>query len=176
MLVCHAPSRYGGEKETESARECLASTIRAITDSLHQMLPRAQILLMGDFNDTPDHRTIQQTLGALPLSKISSDTTAYLINLFDGKRAYAMGSHKYNSFWSQLDQLILSRNLVDSNAPFYYEEGSAHIFAPDFLLKSDPTHGGKRPFRTYYGFRYEGGFSDHLPVIADFLFRKDVAD
>ena len=26
-----------------------------------------------------------------------------------------------------------------------------------------------RPFRTYMGYRYEGGFSDHLPILADFV-------
>ena len=45
---------------------------------------------------------------------------------------------------------------------------SIHIFAPDFLLTKDKTWRGVRPFRTYYGFKYEGGFSDHLPLVIDF--------
>ncbi|MEG1545967.1 MAG: endonuclease, partial [Bacteroides sp.] len=30
---------------------------------------------------------------------------------------------------------------------------------------------GLRPFRTYYGMKYQGGFSDHLPVCVDFELR-----
>jgi hypothetical protein len=29
---------------------------------------------------------------------------------------------------------------------------------------NDEKHFGKKPFRTYYGMKYLGGFSDHLPV------------
>ncbi len=44
---------------------------------------------------------------------------------------------------------------------------NAHIFNADFLLENDETYLGKKPFRTYAGFRYLGGFSDHLPVFLD---------
>lgn len=50
--------------------------------------------------------------------------------------------------------------------------GSARIFSPPFLLTKDKTWRGERPFRTYYGFKYEGGYSDHLPLIVDFLLLK----
>lgn len=50
--------------------------------------------------------------------------------------------------------------------------GSARIFSPSFLLIKDKTWRGERPFRTYYGFKYEGGYSDHLPLIVDFLLLK----
>lgn len=43
---------------------------------------------------------------------------------------------------------------------------------PSFLLIKDKTWRGERPFRTYYGFKYEGGYSDHLPLIVDFLLLK----
>ena len=38
----------------------------------------------------------------------------------------------------------------------------------------DKTWRGVRPFRTYYGFKYEGGFSDHLPLTVDFLIRSQI--
>lgn len=43
----------------------------------------------------------------------------------------------------------------------------AAIFYRDFLLKDDDTYFGKKPFRTFIGPRYEGGYSDHLPVFID---------
>jgi hypothetical protein len=36
-----------------------------------------------------------------------------------------------------------------------------------FLLELDSNYGGTRPFRTYIGFKYHGGYSDHLPVWID---------
>lgn len=37
-----------------------------------------------------------------------------------------------------------------------------------FLLTDDKKYGGKEPFRTYKGMKYQGGFSDHLPIYTDF--------
>ena len=39
--------------------------------------------------------------------------------------------------------------------------------AVDFLLKKDPVYPGMSPYSTWYGYRYQGGFSDHLPVLLD---------
>jgi len=44
------------------------------------------------------------------------------------------------------------------------------IFDAPFLLQDDEVWFGKKPFRTYYGAKYIGGFSDHLPVYSDFSF------
>ena len=35
----------------------------------------------------------------------------------------------------------------------------------DHLLTEDGGHTGSRPKRTYQGPRYEGGLSDHLPLL-----------
>jgi hypothetical protein len=43
------------------------------------------------------------------------------------------------------------------------------IFDADFLLEKDEKNMGVKPFRTYSGFSYKGGFSDHLPVYIDLI-------
>ena len=68
-----------------------------------------------------------------------------------------------------LDQIIISASLADTTAAMHLVPGSPRIFAPSFLLTPDKTWRGERPFRSYYGFKYEGGFSDHLPLVVDFL-------
>jgi hypothetical protein len=40
------------------------------------------------------------------------------------------------------------------------------------LLKDDTRWLGKKPFRTYEGFKYNGGFSDHLPVYVDIILKN----
>lgn len=84
------------------------------------------------------------------------------------------GSHKYQGEWSQLDQIIVNRDLITQESSMHIIPESIHIFAPDFLLTKDKTWRGVRPFRTYYGFKYEGGFSDHLPLTVDFLIRSQI--
>ena len=167
VFVCHLPSRYGGEKESEADRFDAARTVRELCDSLLRIRTNPQILIMGDFNDTPENTSITQILAA---EKITTRTEANkLYNLFaDPHVLNHPGTHKYQGEWNQLDHIIVSGNLLDKNSTMHVAPGSNRIFIPPFLLTEDKTWHGKRPFRTYYGFKYEGGYSDHLPIITDF--------
>lgn len=185
IFVCHFPSRYGGEKESEADRFDAARTLRTLCDSLHSLRPNPLILIMGDFNDTPDDISIRKILHAQPFPiscptisnfpgrepKTDADSL-HLYNLSSAGPTDPAGSHKYQGEWSRLDQIILSSALTDTTAAMHYIPGSARIFSPPFLLTKDKTWRGQRPFRTYYGFKYEGGYSDHLPLIADFRLSK----
>lgn len=186
VFVCHFPSRYGGEKESESDRFDAARTLRRLCDSVHLIRPTPHILVMGDFNDTPNDMSICKELGTEPLGKNSrSDSDVLpsrfscddipplqLYNLFAATTNSPPGSHKYQGEWNLLDQIIISASLTDTTATMHLVPGSVRIFAPPFLLTRDKTWRGRRPFRTYYGFKYEGGYSDHLPLTADFLLLK----
>ena len=66
------------------------------------------------------------------------------------------GTHKYQGRWSCLDQFYLSSAL----AP----HANAHIFSPKWLLEEDSKYLDNKPKRTYIGYRYHDGYSDHLPV------------
>lgn len=184
VFVCHFPSRYGGEKESEAARFDAAQTLRHLCDSLQQVRPLPRIIIMGDFNDTPQNESISRILAAHPLtdrclpadrpvpaaSSSNPPRLPVLYNLFaHSETLNPPGSHKYQGEWSQLDQIIISSSLADTTASMFLKPGSPHIFAPSFLLSPDKTGRGKRPKRSFYGFKYEAGYSDHLPVIADFL-------
>ena len=168
VFVCHLPSRYGGEKESEADRFDAARTLRHLCDSLLQIRKTPQLLIMGDFNDTPENASITQILSAGKTS--GNPVSGKLYNLFaDPHVLNNPGTHKYQGEWNQLDHIIVSGNLIDKNSPMHVVPGSNRIFMPPFLLTNDKTWHGKRPFRTYYGFKYEGGYSDHLPLITDFL-------
>ena len=62
----------------------------------------------------------------------------------------------------------MSGNLLLPASPLYTNESMTGIAIHPFLLTEDPKYGGYQPFRTYQGPRYLGGYSDHLPVYADF--------
>lgn len=79
------------------------------------------------------------------------------------------GTLKYQGKWHIYDQIIVSANLINNKAGIQVAGNAAKIFKPDWLLKQDEKSLGMRPYRTYRGYIYEGGFSDHLPVYIDLI-------
>ena len=158
VFVCHFPSRSGGEKETEQARLDAARCLRQLCDSIYSQRVKPCIIVMGDFNDEPTDKSIQMILNA-------NDSQQNLIHLFaDRKTLNHPGSYKYQGEWNQLDQMMISRPMAS-----FLVEKSPRIFNAPFLFTPDRTHRGQRPKRIFNGFKYEGGFSDHLPIVADFI-------
>lgn len=162
VFVNHWPSKYGGVAASLPRRKRVAAVLRALTDSIRQQGP-ANILIMGDLNDNPTDVSVKETLGAC------SDTLlcpSGLVNLMIPllKNPVA-GTHKYQGQWDIIDHIIVSDRMLRKGAPLRAMPASIH--APDFLLKKDASFTGKNLFRTYLGMRYEGGFSDHLPVYVD---------
>ena len=52
-----------------------------------------------------------------------------------------------------------------------------YLIHHEFLLEEDKKHGGDKPYRTYNGMKYQGGFSDHLPIALDLqIFIRDDKD
>ena len=45
-------------------------------------------------------------------------------------------------------------------------------FFADWLLVPDEAYAGRKNFRTFLGMKYQGGYSDHLPVVGEFLINK----
>ena len=77
------------------------------------------------------------------------------------------GTLKHQYRWQIFDQIIISNSLYEDSKSLHYVKKSATIFHSDFLFVDDETYGGKKLFRTYIGPKYQGGFSDHLPVYID---------
>lgn len=55
FLVVHAKSRWGGRERTDPRREGAA---RLIVDYIRSQLAGKNVILLGDFNDTPDDRSV----------------------------------------------------------------------------------------------------------------------
>lgn len=166
VFVNHWPSKYGGAKETEEKRIFVGKQVRQICDSVMQRHPTAGIVLMGDFNDEPKEPSLTQALQAFqPSDKKINNTTLYnlMLRFNDG------GTHKFQKHWSIIDQFIVNGNLMNPENSLHTTAESARIFKADFLVESDETHLGDKPFRTYIGMKYHGGFSDHLPIYMDLL-------
>ncbi|NJO88701.1 MAG: hypothetical protein HC831_06850 [Chloroflexia bacterium] len=64
LFVNHWPSRWGGQLESESRRMEAAKTLKTQTDSIFNNYQNAKIVIIGDFNDYPDNKSIKQILKA----------------------------------------------------------------------------------------------------------------
>lgn len=164
IFVNHWPSRRGGVLAGESTREDLALMLRSKADSLAGIYDcRINIIIMGDFNATPDDNVIRMI--SEPFGSGLS-----LVNLSEtlGK---SKGTYRYRGTWEIIDQIIISGYLPDHGEGESGLRAVIKIFDPDFLLKKDPVYPGLSPFSTWSGYRYQGGFSDHLPVLLDLILR-----
>ena len=162
-FVNHWPSKYRGELETVEARNCAAGIVKRKVDSIIAVVPNAKIIIMGDFNDTPDAPCISSVLGAKHRSE--TDENDLLVNLFAKAEDLGFkGTLKHQDSWSIFDQIIVTKSLIYSNS-LHCTSSDARIIHDPMLLTEDATYHGVKLNRTYLGPRYFGGFSDHLPVV-----------
>ena len=148
IFVVHAPSRRGGEVVSRPYRLLVASQLAEAVDSVYAISRDAKIIIAGDFNDYADSPVLQYLY------------EHHLINM----SADAQGSHgakatyRWHGEWRSLDQILCSPSLAA-------RKQSSVIGDLPFLLEDDEKYGGKKPYRTYLGPRYLGGYSDHLPLV-----------
>ncbi|MCW0481175.1 endonuclease [Gaoshiqia sediminis] len=158
VFVNHWPSRYSGQAETEAQRLLAAHTLRKAVDELLAVNSRVKVVIMGDFNDQPQNKSMRITLGTVP---IDTETRRGLVNL---SAAWPPdGTLKHQQSWQVFDQLVVTDCLLSPEG-LHTTPADAQIVKLPFLFEPDPKYGGRRLFRTYLGFKYQGGFSDHLPV------------
>ncbi len=164
LFVNHWPSRRGGSIESQPRRNYVAGVLRHLVDSVLAQKPFSNILIMGDFNDETSDESVCRVLGA------ANDTTqtknALLINLMGPKQGRE-GTHKFQGTWAILDQFMVTKSLFYGSNRLMTGYQDVKIFRAGFILKEDGKFFGDKPSRTYNGPKYEGGFSDHLPVYLD---------
>jgi len=154
----HWPSRGGGERVSAPKRMAAARVVCAKLDDLFTATPKAKVLIMGDFNDYPDDVSIRNGLRVVCELSEKAD----LFNLMCMDQPPNSGSYQYQGEWGWLDQMIVSRALL--NGPGL-TIGPASACRDDRLFFNHPKY-GPSPDKTYSGGHYKGGFSDHLPVVA----------
>ena len=167
LFVNHWPSRFGGKEFTDKKRIVTARVLRAGIDSLQKLKPTSKILIMGDFNDEPAEKSMAGILQAVPydISPWSKDVFYNLSYQEYKDGAGTLVFKEIDHTWFLFDQIIVSGTLLAGNG-LQIVAMKNHIFKPEWLLKDN------RPFRTYQGPIYQGGFSDHLPIFID-LYYKD---
>lgn len=164
VIVCHLPSRITGARRGRLRRQRAAEVLKRYCDSLMHVRRAPRLLVTGDFNDTPEGDVVQGVMQAGAPDNTPSPHRLY--NLMAGKRP---GTYRYRGEWSTIDHLLVSGLLLDESAGFHTRSDAATIVTFPYLLEKEKRYGGLRPARTYNGMRYNGGYSDHLPIRADFF-------
>lgn len=145
LFLVHAPSRYGGELTTRPHRMLVVSSLL----QARQGLEGGDIIVAGDFNDYWDSPSLKRL------------TDAGFVNVSQrarGSHGNALGTYRYQGEWHSLDHVLLSPELAG-------RADSVYINDTPFLLEAEQRYGGWKPRRTFNGYRYQRGFSDHLPLV-----------
>ncbi|HLN72778.1 MAG: hypothetical protein ACM3O8_10250 [Methylococcaceae bacterium] len=161
VFVNHWPSRYGGVMETMHYRKLAAEVLGRSIREMFVKYPRAKIICMGDFNDTPEDESLSGVLKAVRINH--PEVKGEMVNLSVSWMTQPVQTIKSLYTWQVFDQWIVSDYLMENAIGLNLI--SAEIFSAPFLLEADVKYGGVKPKRTYVGFKHQEGFSDHLPIL-----------
>ena len=165
----HWPSRSGGVYESEPYRILAAETLSYWLSRIEEIKGEgAAILVMGDFNDEPFSRALTEyALSSRSLVKVLRARTPRLFNLMWPPMGRRLGTYYYNFFPNVLDQLLVSRGLVETDAapPLCVVADSARIEMPAPMVSGglypDPLRFGRPSSPTTFN---PDGYSDHYPI------------
>ncbi len=163
FFVCHFPSMSGGEAKSEWKRKRAASVLRGKIDSIMELNTCAGIVVMGDLNGKANTEAMTKVLKAKNPDKKIDVSDIYNTGYYLLKKGY--GSYRYKEKWQTIDHFVVSGSLLNEKHTF--QTGKTTVFSPSFLLEEEKKFFGFRPFPTYRGPVYSGGYSDHLPVYID---------
>lgn len=155
FFILHLPSKR--DKDVNKAkRDYILNSIKEKADELIQA--GEAVILCGDFNENPTEETLQQMQRNTQGNPVFNNP---FVALFQHKQYSTFHFHDGLLF----DQFLLSPQFYRQDFPLQFL--SAQVFNHQKLSSWDRKFQG-RPFRTYAGTRYLGGYSDHYPVITEF--------
>ncbi|WP_449389286.1 endonuclease/exonuclease/phosphatase family protein [Chryseobacterium lineare] len=151
VFIAHLPSKR--EKDVNKPKRIfiLNEIQRRILDLVNG---GGNVILCGDFNENPDDENLEKILYDNSHEKV-------LENPF--RQLFSTGNYSTFHYESGLlfDQIILSESFFKEDNMLSFR--SAEVFRSEKISSRDKRFEG-RPFRTYSGTRYLGGYSDHFPV------------
>ncbi len=169
FFVVHWPSKLGGEKESLPRRMAASNTLKQITDSILAADCRANIMVMGDFNDNAESESVANINNLVNMSKKERERIG---ERQVRREPYRWFTYKYKESWSRIDHFLVSENLWEDSSKgysgvkwLYCTPQSGCVFGHESLLEKDNNYFGYKIRRTLTGPRYNGGVSDHLPII-----------
>ncbi|KFF10238.1 endonuclease [Chryseobacterium soli] len=155
VFIAHLPSKREKDVNKPKRTFILNEIRQRIMNIVHE--DKEHVVLCGDFNENPDDENLVKIL-------YDNNQETVLINPFQElflTRNYSTFHYKSGLLY---DQIILSKSLFDNNVLNFQ---NAQVFNIENISSRTRNFEG-RPFRTYAGTRYLGGYSDHFPVFVTF--------
>ena len=161
IIVNHWPSKRGGVLAGEDLRMIIAVMVKELCDSIQGVNGgNCNLIICGDFNSSPGDNEIRTLTG-------NGSYEQFLVDLSERPAERGEGTYRYRGIWEMIDHVIVSKSMLNRDSGLHTGYEHFRIFRPGFLLENDPVYPGSTPFATYHGYRYQGGYSDHLPVLID---------
>ncbi len=163
LIGNHWPSRTSGQYESEPYRMTAGETLSYWHERIQNELgDDVGVIVIGDFNDEPFNRSITEYALSINDSRVVlAEKDPYLLNLMWPILADGVGSHIYNGRWNMLDQIMVSRAVVNGKCGWCLEE-NAKIEGIDIMSYANKP--GPRRFGIKPNERDISGFSDHYPI------------
>lgn len=168
VVVCHWPSRLGGEARTAPARIAAGKLAKHIADSIWSRMPGTHVVVMGDLNDDPTDKSVSMIpgLGAKDKPKNVAKHAFYNPWVEIWEPDYR-GTLSYQGRWNLFDQIIVSGTLLDNKKG----RGTgrlvfcgAQINDFDFLKNPEGSPYAGTPHRSFASNKWLNGYSDHFPT------------
>lgn len=169
ILVNHWKARVGGQAKTEPLRIATAKIIRQVCDSILKINPNANIISVGDYNDTPFDVSIEKDLNASTDSTFNSPLELFNLTAFEAKQN--KGTISYDYKWQMIDNMIVSQSLIKKHNDIKAVQPAESFGQKDINLFYNTKADDYVPNKTYGGKTYFGGVSDHLPVYDYFNYK-----
>ncbi|MBR1625872.1 MAG: hypothetical protein IJ681_01880 [Bacteroidales bacterium] len=158
LYVVHAPSRRENNIKKELRQKIFANIYSDIEKRIKN--GEENFIVMGDMNDNPWDESI---LKGFNQEYINENNPQILFNLMSNNKDKT-GSYVFNGNIFSFDQFLVS-DKIKQRLVFNNTFNETFVYKPDFLVSKDRRKNYDRPFSTYKGMKYEGGISDHFPII-----------
>jgi endonuclease/exonuclease/phosphatase family metal-dependent hydrolase len=162
VIASHWTSRLTekeGEERKGHGREDYADKIYGEFRAMWTRNPAVELLICGDFNDTPDGTSVKDHLHAgHDAAAVRSNREPVLLDLFADKDPDRYGTHYYKR-WFIFDHIAISPGLLDDRGWTCEVDSVATVRTPP--RPNDRLH---RPWSFSSPKHGERGYSDHFPV------------
>jgi endonuclease/exonuclease/phosphatase family metal-dependent hydrolase len=167
VIASHWTSRV--TDKTGDGRDKYADQIYGEVKAMRLANPAVDVLICGDFNDSPDDDSVARNLRATAnRSRVldSPPSESWLLNLFADRDPKEFGTHVHSGKWLVFDQVVVTPGMLDG-AGWSCDPASARVadevFPPRPNTRRRPGRQYPWPFGRDKNDRARG-YSDHLPV------------
>lgn len=162
----HWPARSGGQYESEPYRIMVGETLSYWVERIHEELGEdVAIVVLGDFNDQPNDRSIYDYLLSIPNAKKVLNTISrhYLYNPMYEFLGKEPGTFVFGNEAQILDQFMLSAAILRKKT-FIYDKTEILNYpgmGMTYGIYKKPRRFGRPKAKGYN----PKGYSDHLPIL-----------